>query len=151
MDLWYEELRVGYQVTSERRFVPKAEIIEFASKWDPQPFHLDEELSKESVFGQLVGCGTHTHAITMLLGVKCRVFTGNAVVGLGVDNMRYHAPVRPESWLSARFTVTSMRVSASKPGLGVVLWLAETSDDNDTLVFSGTFSNLYRRRPNGLV
>lgn len=150
MDLWYEDLTVGHRVISASRLVSKAEIIEFAEKWDPQPFHVDDELAKSSIFGQLVGCGAHTYAITIRFGVDCRVFTGNAVVGLGVDDMRFHAPVHPDSMLHSTFTVSSLRLSLTKPHLGVVEWSAETFDNLGVRVFLGCFqkfvSSVPRRR-----
>lgn len=151
MDLWYEDLTVGHRVISASRLVSRAEIIEFAEKWDPQPFHVDDELAKNSIFGQLVGCGAHTYAITMRFGVDCRVFTGNAVVGLGVDDMRFHAPVHPDSMLHSTFTVSSLRPSLAKPHLGVVGWSAETFDNLGIRVFSAVFKNLYRRRPSDAI
>lgn len=147
MDLWYEELEIGYSVSSEHRLVSKAEIVDFATKWDPQPFHLSEELAKDTVFGRLVGSGAHTYAVMIRLGVDCRVLTGKAVAGLGVDQLRYHAPVLPDSFLRARFTVKSMRESSTKPGFGIVGWLAEIFDQRETRVLSAVITNLYRRCP----
>jgi acyl dehydratase len=147
LDPFYEELTIGYSAWSDRRLVTKEEIIEFATKWDPQSFHTDEQKARDTFFGTLVAAGAHTYAITMRLGVDCRVLTGNAVAGFGVDEMRFRAPVKPGSFLRARFTVTAMRTSASKPDLGIVKWLAETFDQDDTKVLSAIFTNLYRRRP----
>ena len=116
MDPFFDDLSVGHAVLSDGRLVTKAEIIEFAKVWDPQPFHIDEEKAADTFFGALVASGAHTYAVTMRLGVDCRVLTGNAVAGFGVDEMRFRAPVVPESVLRPRFTVRSMRASSSKPG-----------------------------------
>jgi acyl dehydratase len=126
--------------------VTKDEIIDFAKLWDPQPFHTDEAKSGGTFFGTLVASGAHTYAITMRLGVDSRVLTGNAVAGFGVDEMRFRAPVLPESTLRARFTVRLMRTSSSKVGLGIVKWEAETFDQDGTRVLSAFITNLYRRR-----
>lgn len=146
MDPFFEDLSVGYTVWSDGRVVPKHEIIEFAKVWDPQPFHIDEEKSVDTFFGTLVASGAHTYAVTMRLGVDCRVLTGNAVAGFGVDEMRFRAPVRPDSVLRARFAVDSLRTSNSKPGLGIVRWNVETFDQSDTRVLSAVMTNFYRRR-----
>lgn len=147
MDPFFEDLSIGYTVWSEGRLVPKAEIIEFAKVWDPQPFHIDEEKAGDTFFGALVASGAHTYAVTMRLGVDCRVLTGNAVAGFGVDEMRFRAPVAPESVLRARFRVKSTRTSSSKPDFGIVGWEVETFDQNGTRVLSAVMTNLYRRRP----
>ena len=146
MDPFFEDLHVGYSAKSRPALVSKSEIIEFATKWDPQPFHLDEAASKDTFFGQLVACGTHTFAVTMRLGVDTRVFTGNAVAGLGVDRMKFLAPLPPDSVVTATFTVESLRPSGSKKGYGVVHWMTVTSDQHGKPVFSAVFINLWRRR-----
>jgi acyl dehydratase len=146
-DLFYEDLSIGHRVCSDGRLVTKGEIIDFATKWDPQPFHVDEEKSVDTFFGTLVASGIHTYAVMMRLGVDCRVLTGNAVAGFGVDEMRYLAPVLPDSVLRAQFTVTSKRTSNSKPGFGIVRWQVETFEQHDKLVLSAFLTNLYRRRP----
>lgn len=147
MDPFYEDLSIGHRVCSEGRLVSKAEIIEFATIWDPQPFHVDEEKSADTFFGSLVASGVHTYAVTTRLGVDCRVLTGNAVAGFGVDEMRYRAPVLPDSVLRAEFQIVSKRASKSKPGLGIVRWQVETFDQRDRLVLSAYITNLIRRRP----
>lgn len=147
MDPYFEDLRVGYSVTSKPATVGKQDIIEFATKWDPQPFHVDEAAAKDTFFGQLVASGVHTFAVTMRLGVDCRVLTGNSVAGLGVDKVRFLAPVPPESAVTAVFTVDSLRPSASRPGYGVVNWSVVTSGQSGNAVFSAIFTNLYRCRP----
>lgn len=144
-DPFFEDLSLGYTVWSESRLVTKDEIIDFAKLWDPQPFHTDESKSGDTFFGKLVASGAHTYAITMRLGVDCRVLTGNAVAGFGVDEMRFRAPVLPESTLRARFTVRAMRASSSKAGLGIVKWEAETFDQDGTCALSAFITNLFRR------
>jgi acyl dehydratase len=148
MDPFFEDLHVGYSAKSQPMTIRKSEIVEFAAKWDPQPFHIDETASKDSFFGKLVACGAHTFAITMRLGVDCRVLTGNTVAGLGIDKMRFLAPLPPDSTVTATFTVESLRLSASKKGFGVVHWTTVTSDQNEKPVFSAVFINLCRCRGN---
>ncbi|KQV32648.1 hypothetical protein ASC97_03525 [Rhizobium sp. Root1203] len=147
MDMWYEDLSEGYSIRSEPIHLTKDAIVRFASEFDPQPFHLDEAAAANSFFGRLVASGAHTYALTMRLGVNAGVFTGNAIAGLGVDDVRFHKPVRPDSLLSALFTVKSLRESKSKPDLGIVHWLAETFDEHGVLVFSAVIKNLVRRDP----
>jgi len=146
MDPFFEDLHVGYSATSEPTVVSKQDIIDFATKWDPQPFHIDEEAATKTFFGQLVASGVHSFAVTMRLGVDCRVLTGNSVAGLGVDKMRFPAPLLPDTTVTATFTVESLRRSESKPGFGVVNWSVAASDHRGTAIFTAIFTNLYRCR-----
>ncbi|MCC8958119.1 acyl dehydratase [Bradyrhizobium sp. Pear77] len=144
--LFLEDLSVGYAVTTGEWLVTKDDIVSFARDWDPQPFHLDERAAKDSFFGRLVGSGIHTYAITMRLCVDAGIFTGNAVAGLGFDQLRFGAPVYPGNSLLARLTVASLRVSKSKPEFGVVNWHVNTSDENGRSVLSVVATNLFRRK-----
>jgi acyl dehydratase len=144
---FFEDLYVGYTVATASWPVTKDDIVSFARDWDPQPFHLDERAAKDSFFGQLVGSGIHTYAITMRLCVDAGIFTGNAVAGLGIDQLRFKAPVYPGNVLSVRLTVASLRESMSKPGHGVVNWKVNTSDESGRSVLSVVVSNLFRCKP----
>jgi acyl dehydratase len=144
---FFEDLYVGYRVVTGYWPDTTDDIVSFARDWDPQPFHLDERAAKDSFFGRLVGSGVHTYAITMRLCVDAGIFTGNAVAGLGFDQLRFKAPVYPGNVLSVRLAVASLRASNSKPGLGVVHWNVNTSDESGRSVLSVVVSNLFRCRP----
>jgi acyl dehydratase len=147
MDLWFDELEVGYSVTSEPHLLTKEAIIRFAKEFDPQPFHIDEAAAAETFFGRLIASGAHTYALTMRLGVNVGVFTGKAVAGLGVDDMRFHKPVLPDTFVTSRFTVKALRSSRTKPTLGIVDWQADTFEEAGTRAFSCVIRNLVRRNP----
>ncbi|WP_201836486.1 MaoC/PaaZ C-terminal domain-containing protein [Microvirga zambiensis] len=144
---FFEDLYVGYSMMTGSWPVTTDDIVSFARDWDPQPFHLDERAAKDSFFGQLIGSGVHTYAITMRLCVDAGIFTGNAVAGLGFDRLRFKAPVYPGNVLSVQLAVESLRASMSKPGLGVVNWNVNTSDESGRSVLSVVVSNLFRRKP----
>jgi acyl dehydratase len=98
----------------------KREIIEFAERWDPQPFHVDEASAQESLFGELVASGWHTAAILCRIMVRdlfCGVATGG---GLGVDDLRWPTPVRPGDTLSGAVRVLETRPSESRADRGYV-------------------------------
>lgn len=143
---FFEDLFRGYAVTSPPRRVSAGEIIAFASQWDPQPFHVDPEAAVQSEFGQHVGSGAHMYALMMRLGVESGALTGNAVLGVGLDRMRFHRPLLPESNIRAGFTVVALRLSASRKHLGIVRWRCTLTDDTDDVIFSAFLINLYRRR-----
>ncbi|MGO6882993.1 MaoC/PaaZ C-terminal domain-containing protein [Rhizobium ruizarguesonis] len=146
-DLWFDDLSVGYSVSSGPILLTKDAIIRFAQEFDPQPFHLGEEEAASTFFGTLVASGAHSYALTMRLGVNAGAFTGKAIAGLGVDEMRFLKPVLPDSLISATFTVKAVRKSLSKPDLGIVHWLAETYDGRGARIFSAVIKNLVLRDP----
>ena len=100
--------------------ISEAEILEFATRYDPQPFHVDPQAASASIYGGLIASGWQTVAVTMRLLVD-HVFNDAASMGSpGVDEIRWLRPVRPGDTLSPRVTVLETRVSRSKPDRGVL-------------------------------
>lgn len=133
--IFYEDLEVGRQEAFGAYEVTKQEIIEFATKYDPQPFHLDEEMAKQSVFGGLCASGWHTCAMTMRILVDHMTEAGMAGMGSpGVDGIRWKQPVFPGDTLSVRGSVTEKRESQSRPHLGLVKSTYEVFNQQDELV-----------------
>ena len=116
----FDDLSVGLILTAECEYhITRDEIVEVASRWDPQPFHLDEEAAASSHFGGLVASGLHTLAASMQLGSRERPATA-AVAGLGLDELRILAPVRPGDRLRQTTEIVGLRPSASRPDRGIV-------------------------------
>lgn len=95
------------------------EITEFAARFDPQPFHLDDAAARRTVFGGLVASGWHTAALTMRLLVDGFPVAGG-IIGLGMDELRWPAPLRPDDALHAEIEVLEARPSRSRPNSGLV-------------------------------
>jgi acyl dehydratase len=148
--MYYEDLGVGRVFRTAAIDVSLDEIKSFASRYDPQPFHLDAEAAKDSVFGGLVASGWMTAALTMRLMVKSDFDFGSGVVGLGVDSLRWPRPVRPGDRLTAQLEVTAMRTSESKPGFGVVKLKTTTTNQRDEVVQVQVSNVLVPRRPRSL-
>jgi acyl dehydratase len=117
---YYEDIAVGDTEEFGEYHVTKEEIIEFASQYDPQPFHTDEEAAKESAFGELVASGWHTAAICMRLLVDNMMDKRASMGARGVDELRWKQPVRPGDTLHLRTEVVDKRRSESDPGRGYV-------------------------------
>jgi acyl dehydratase len=113
-DLYFEDFQPGQVFELGSRTVTEEEIVAFARKWDPQPFHVDPEAAKESVFGGLIASGWHTGSMWMRLYVDA--MGGSAGQGSpGVEELRWLAPVRPGDTLHGRLIVLDTTPSERRP------------------------------------
>ena len=144
---WFDDLKVGMRFTSEPVTVSKDDIIRFAREYDPQPFHLDDEAAKQTVFKGLAASGWHTAAIAMRLATECRPFGPHPLFGAGVDDLRWLKPVRPGDTLTALVECAAKVPSKSRPDMGVVHehWRATNQKGELVMTLKGT--NMVRRRP----
>ncbi|MFB6222555.1 MAG: MaoC family dehydratase [Haloarcula sp.] len=132
---FYEDITVGDQREFGEFEITKAEIIDFAEKYDPQPFHLDEEAAADSMFGGLVASGWQTAAICMRLTVE-NITDVATLGGLGVDNLRWHAPLRPGDTVRLRTEVVDKRISESRDDRGYVTRHVEGLTEDETRIIS---------------
>ncbi|MDG5819058.1 MaoC family dehydratase [Natronococcus sp. A-GB7] len=145
---YYEDLTVGDVFETGGYTVTKDEIVEFAEQFDPQPFHVDEEAAAESMFGELVASGLHTLCLSVRLFVTDVVQGENGVAnmgGLGMDDLRWHEPVRPGETLRVRVEVLEKTPSESRSDRGYVTFGRSVVVD-DATVLSITSSNVVGRR-----
>ena len=126
--------------------IEEAEIIEFARRFDPQPFHIDPEAAKQSVFGGLIASGWHTASLAMRLLVDHYVSTVASLGSPGVDEVRWRKPVRPGDTLSIRVTVIEAKLSRSKPGQGTTRSLVEVLNQHREVVMTWKGIGLVRCR-----
>ncbi|MEM7413109.1 MAG: MaoC family dehydratase [Myxococcota bacterium] len=117
--IYYEDYAPGVVETMGSYTVSKEEIVEFASRYDPQPFHLDEAAANASIFGGLTASSTHTFALMGLINAK-RGVQPAVVANLGADSLKFPEPVRPGDTLTLTGECLTKRVSKSRPGLGIV-------------------------------
>jgi acyl dehydratase len=117
--LYFEDFAVGQKFTTGRRRVDAAEIIEFAAKYDPQPFHLDAEAAKASLLGGLAASGWHSAAMMMRLIVDSDFRPAGGIVG-GGGELAWLKPVRPGDELHVESEITELRESRSRPLHGIV-------------------------------
>ncbi len=122
---WFDDLAVGMRFKSAEKQVTREDIKRFAAEFDPQPYHLDEAAAERSTFKGLAASGWHTAAIAMRLAVETRPFGPHPLLGLGVDDLRWLAPVRPGDTLHLEGDVVELTPSRSKPqGVARVKWTA---------------------------
>jgi acyl dehydratase len=147
---YFEDFAVG-QVNkgSDRVRVDKVEIIAFAKKFDPQPFHLDEEAARKSIFGRLVASGWHTAALTMSLIARNDQRAAGGTVGLGFDNLRWPIPVYPGDELRIESEVLEVRPSQSRPDRGLIKTRTRTLNQHGEVVQEVVANAMVPRRPSG--
>jgi acyl dehydratase len=112
---WFEDLSLGMRFKSGSVQVSEQEIKQFAARFDPQPFHLDDDASQKTIFKGLAASGWHTAAIAMSLAVQTRPFGRHPLIGLGVDGLRWMVPVRANDVLFLEGEVLGLTPSRTKP------------------------------------
>jgi acyl dehydratase len=127
--------------------VSESEIVEFARRYDAQPFHVDAAAAAAGPFGGLVASGWHTAAMMMTLLVERFLDRATSLGSPGLDELRWPAPVRPGDTLTVRVTVMDARPSTSKPDRGLVRSHIEARNGRGETVMTVKVMNLVRRRP----
>ena len=117
---YLEDFAVGQTFGSGRLKMETESIKAFAASYDPQPFHLDEEAARGSIFRGLVASGWHTAAVTMRLLVGSELKPAGGLIGASIDEMRWPKPVRPGDELHVEAEVLEVRRSRSRPEQGMV-------------------------------
>jgi acyl dehydratase len=120
----------------------ESEMIAFARRFDPQPFHVDPEAAKKSIFGGLIASGWYTSALMMRLYVDHYLSHVASLSSPGVDQLRWLKPVRPGDVISLRITITETKRSRSKPDRGIVHSYVEALNQNNETVMSLKAVNL---------
>ncbi|MGB3625839.1 MAG: MaoC family dehydratase [Henriciella sp.] len=146
---YFEDLEIGTVTKAPRTYkVTREEVIEFASKYDPQPFHLDDEAAKQTFFGKLSASGWHTAAMMMRLMVET-MQSGEPQAGLGspgIDELRWIKPVYPGDELSAQTTLISKRRMKSRPDMGLSKAKHEVFNQHGDLVLTMIGNGLIKVR-----
>ena len=117
---YLEDFAVGQTYGSGRLTVDEARIKSFAAEFDPQPYHLDDQLARGSIFGKLVASGWHTAAITMRLLVDGDLKPAGGIVGVGFDQLSWPHPVYPGDELHVESEILEVRPSKSRPNQGLI-------------------------------
>ncbi|OJW28175.1 MAG: hypothetical protein BGO51_25150 [Rhodospirillales bacterium 69-11] len=147
---WLEHYPVGAVVACGSVTLSEDELLAFAERYDPQPMHVDRAMAEAGPFGGLIASGWHTIGLMMPLFVE-HYLPFNGMAAPGIEEVRWHRPVRPGDTLRPRVTVLESRVSQSRPEFGVVRCLVEVFNQKDELVLSLRPTNLIRRRPDPVV
>ena len=144
---YLEDFTVGQTFGSGRVKVDTEQIKAFAAEFDPQPFHLDENAARETIFGGLAASGWHTAALTMRLLVESEIAPEGGIVGAGFDEFRWPRPVRPGDELRIESEVLEVRASRSRPHQGLIKVRTTTLNQMDEAVQVQIANLIVPRRP----
>ena len=137
--LYLEDFAPGQTYGSGQLTVTEADVIRFATEFDPQPFHLDDGAAQNSLFGGLAASGWHTAAMTMKLLVGSELTPAGGIIGAGFEELSWPRPVRPRDVLRVQSEVLEVRASKSRPTQGLIKVRGTTinQDDKPVQVFVG--------------
>ena len=134
--MYFEDYQPGHTSRFGAYQVTESEIIEFASKYDPQYFHLDDEAAKDSLFGGLCASGWHTSAMFMRMLIDNLPEEHGSLGSPGIKNIKWLKPVYPGYILSVESCVAQCRLSKSKPGVGLICVNYEIVNQHDMTVMT---------------
>jgi acyl dehydratase len=143
--LYLDDLQVGQRFSSGTHVIDAAQIKAFARQFDPQPFHLDEDAAKDTLFAGLAASGWHTAAITMRLLVETGLPLAGGILGAGGE-LAWPAPTRPGDTLRVESEVLEITPSRSRPNRGLAVIRSLTRNQKDEVVQSLTAKLIVPRR-----
>lgn len=145
--LYFEEYAQGDVFESAWSSLSEEEIVSFAERYDPQPMHVDRDWARQGPHGGVIASGFQTVAETFRLFWDLGIFKGSNIIGIGLDEIRWHKPVKPDQRYRARVEVLETRASKSKQDRGVLrIRLALLDEDGEELLSYQDLS-LVRRKP----
>jgi acyl dehydratase len=145
---YFEDLEIGAETYFGSYDVTREEVIEFARKYDPQPFHLSDEEAAKTHFGRIAASGWHTCAMTMAVIAGHVVEGGQAGLGSpGIDELRWRRPVYRGDTLYVRSVIIDKTPSRSKPDMGSFRSALTVTNQDDQVVMTFTSIVMIRRRP----
>lgn len=143
--IYFEDIELNEKGVMGQHFVDKEELIEFSKKWDPRPFHIDEEAAKSLPSGDIIAPGIYTIGIINRLSVQ-----GDSMIvaigGNAWDEVRFHHPIYPGDTITVTEECIEKRESDSRPDAGIVTSLLEVRNQKDVLCFSFKITFLAAKR-----
>ena len=144
---YLDDLEPGQVFTTNGVTLTEAEIIDFAWRYDPQPFHLDAGAAQKSPYGGLIASGFQSLALCFRLFIQSGIFLESSLGSPGIDDLRWLAPVRPQDTLHGVIEVLEVRPSRSKPDRGIARLKYEARNQRGEAVLSFVVNHLLLRRP----
>ncbi|AKQ54880.1 MaoC family dehydratase [Bordetella hinzii] len=139
----FAELRQGMVIKGGPVKVSREEVLEFARKYDPQWFHVDEKRAQEGRWGGLIASGWHTCALAMRMAVDAVLHDSESFGSPGLGEVRWRVPVRPGDELTLHARVQGARTSASRQDLGIITWTWFIYNQHDEVVLELDATSLF--------
>ncbi|MFT4561534.1 MAG: acyl dehydratase [Gammaproteobacteria bacterium] len=146
-DRYFEDYPTGAIFELGSMSVTEEEIVEFAERFDPQPFHTDSAAAHDTIYGGIIASGWHTGSIFMRLLVDGFLSSVAGMGSPGIDEIRWPVPVRGGDKLQLRVTIVEARISKSKPDRGITKTLGELFNQNGEIVMSVRSNGFVGLRP----
>jgi acyl dehydratase len=147
MEFYLEDFEPGCVLQTPSVTITQAQIIDFAKQYDPQPYHLDADEARRSVFGGLVAGGFQIAALAWALALRSGYFDHCAMAGLGVDELRWRAPLRPEDTVKCAMEVLQVRHSISRSDSGIIVFRYIMTNQNNEIILTLKLTQMLKRRP----
>ncbi len=147
---WYfEDFYPGQEIDLGERSVSEEEIVAFARQFDPQPFHVDRDAARASIYGGVIASGWHTCSLMMRMVVDGLMASSSSMGSPGLDGVRWLRPLRAGDTIRMRYLTTQVKASNSKPDRGVVWskWTATNQHGEEICTIEGM--GMFRRRSGG--
>lgn len=143
---WFEDFTVGEEIRSPAKTLSEAEIMDFAWRFDPQPFHIDKPAAEAGIYGGLIASGWHLGSLAFRLFTMTNTLGETSLGAPGVDEIRWLKPVRPGDTVYVVVRISDMRPSRSKTDRGIVMMDYRVINQNDETVMTMRGIQLMRRR-----
>lgn len=147
MTVYFEDFEPGAVIELGTVEVTEDEIVEFARRYDPQPFHVDPEAARRSPYGGLIASGWLTCALFMRRLFDGLIHDSSSQGSTGMEELRWLAPVRPGDRLAATYAIEDVRPSSTDPGRGTVMFRCEMTNQDGVVVLRMRGRGLYGRCP----
>lgn len=146
---WFEDFEVGQRFVSQGVTITEASIIDFATRYDPQRFHVDREAAAKTHFGGLIASGFQTLGLSFRMFFELGVIRESGIGAPGIEELRWTAPVRPGDTLYTEAEVIEVRPSRSKTDRGTVRLLYTARNHRGETVMTLIVPQIVARRPSG--
>ena len=141
-----DDLEVGERFSTRAATLSEEDILDFARRFDPQPFHVDREAASRSIYGGLIASGFHTASLVFRLFIELGLFTESSMGSPGADELLWRAPVRPGDSLRTEVEVLEVRPSSTKPDRGIARLRYRGFNQRDEEVIRFTVNQLLKRK-----
>jgi len=145
-DRYFDDFQVGERFSTRGITVTESAIIDFATRYDPQPFHIDIEAAKASNYGGLIASGFQTLALGFRMVLETGIFRASSMGSPGFDELRWLKPVRPGDTLHTELEVMEKKPSSSKPDRGILRIAYRIKNQKDEEVLTFLSMHLLKRR-----